>query len=184
MSFNLIVAMCRNNGIGLKGKIPWHISEDLKYFSELTKGDRNNAVIMGNKTWQSLPIVKDKPRGLPYRDNFVLSRVDSFDMAINHNHLLKTFKTMEEVEKYIEQTNMHENVWVIGGANIYKQFLEKRKIKYCYVTYIDADFDCDVFFPLLDSTEWKEIERRETYDSSYKCQVSYVVFERLDDDLL
>jgi dihydrofolate reductase len=171
--------MCRNNGIGLKGQLPWSIPSDLKYFREITKGDGNNVVIMGNKTWQSLPIVKGKPRGLPSRDNFVLSRTDQFDMAVNHTHLLKTFKSIAEIESYIENNTIYEDVWVIGGAQIYKQFLDQNKIKKCYITYIDADFDCDTFFPLLDSTEWKQVERSETYDTLYECDVNYVILERI-----
>ena len=96
MRFNLIVAMCRDNGIGYKGQLPWKIPADLQYFSNLTKGDGNNAVIMGHKTWQSLPIPKGKSRGLHDRDNFVLAKTDTFDICVNHNHLLKTFKSMKK----------------------------------------------------------------------------------------
>ena len=178
MSFNLILSMCRNNGIGLKGKLPWNIPQDLQYFAKLTKGDGLNAVIMGNKTWQSLPIIKDKYRGLPYRDNFVLSHNDQFDMLIDHDRLLKTFKTIEEIETYIRVNNIYEEVWVIGGADIYRQFLDKKLIDKCYITYIDEDFDCDTFFTPLNMSEWKEIERTESYEKKYDCQVSYLVYAR------
>ena len=177
MSFNLIVSLCRNNGIGLKGQMPWHIKQDLEYFAKLTKGDGNNAVIMGNKTWQSLPILKGKTRGLQKRDNFVLSHTDRFDMLIDHDRLLKTFKTIEEIENYVQQNNIYEDLWVIGGADVYKQFLDKRIINKCYVTSIDEDFECDTFFPLLDSTEWREVERTESYDKKYECSVNYLVYE-------
>jgi dihydrofolate reductase len=179
MSFNLIVAMCRNNGIGLNGQLPWHLPHDLQNFATLTKGDGNNAVIMGNKTWQSLPVFKNKVRGLPNRDNFVLSRVDRFDMAVNHNHILKTFKTVEEVVYHIGQNNIYEDVWVIGGADIYKQFLDKNLINKCYVTTIDADFKCDAFFPVLDMKEWKEMKQDEWYDTNYECNISYHVYKHL-----
>ena len=85
MSVKLIVAMCKNNGIGLDNKIPWRISEDICYFSKKTSGDygvmiqnekqnettKKNAVIMGRNTWESLP-KKYKP--LPNRFNIVLTR--------------------------------------------------------------------------------------------------------------
>jgi dihydrofolate reductase len=67
---------------------------------------------------------------------------------------------------------------VIGGAQIYKQFLEQGKIDKCYVTYIDEDFYCDAFFPELDKTEWREIERLDTYDKTYECSVNYIIYER------
>ena len=74
MSFNLILSMCRNNGIGLKGKLPWNIPQDLHYFAKLTKGDGNNAVIMGSNTYNSL----NKVDGLPGRDNLILSSNSEF----------------------------------------------------------------------------------------------------------
>lgn len=88
MQYNLIVSLCLNNGIGFKNQIPWNITNDLRYFSKLTKGDGLNAVIMGNKTWQSLPVVRNKPRGLAERDNFVLASNSSFDMLIGHDRLV------------------------------------------------------------------------------------------------
>ena len=183
MRFNLIVAMCRNNGIGYKGKLPWHLTADLQYFSGITKGDGNNAVIMGNKTWQHLPVPKGKTRGLVDRDNFVLATTDSFDLYVNHSHLLKTFRSITELENYINQNknDLYEDIWVIGGASVYKQFLDLQQIHKCYVTYIDADFECDAFFPadLTKKSEWKEIERRDTYDTTYDCAVSYVVYNHV-----
>ena len=179
MNFNLIVAMCRDRGIGLMGKLPWHIPQELQHFAKLTKGDGLNAVVMGHNTWQSLPIVKDKARGLPERDNFVLSHSNTFDMLINHNRLLKTFKSISELETYIEANPSYEEVWIIGGAEVYKQFLAAKKIDYCYVSYIDEAFDCDTFFPELDSREWQEIERTESYDTNYKCHISYIVYKRV-----
>ena len=67
---NLIVAYCRNRGIGFKNKLPWKLSSDMNRFKNLTIGDGNNAVIMGRNTWESLP-QKFKP--LPKRSNIVLS---------------------------------------------------------------------------------------------------------------
>ena len=122
MQFNLIVSTCRNNGIGLNNKIPWHITDDLRYFAKLTKGDGLNAVIMGHQTWQSLPNLPNKPRGLIERDNFVLSGQHSFDMLINHDRLVKTFKTVDEMEAYLSVNNTYREIWVIGGAQIYKHF--------------------------------------------------------------
>jgi dihydrofolate reductase len=179
MRFNLIVAMCRNNGIGYNGQLPWQLPQDLQYFSLVTKGEGLNAVIMGHTTWQSLPTFKEKPRGLPERDNFVLSHNSSFDMLINHQRLIKTFQSIAELESYIDQNNTYEEVWVIGGASIYKQFLDLKKIDRCYVTYIDKDFVCDSFFPLdfRQALGWKEIKRNETYDTKYACNVNYLVYD-------
>ena len=178
MRYNLIVAVCKNNGIGYKGQMPWHIKADLKYFSELTKGDGNNAVIMGNATWKGLPILKGKSKGLNDRDNFILSTTDTFELKLIQNRLLKTFKDIDEIEMFLTKNDIYEDIWVIGGASIYKQFLDMDKIEKCYITHIDKEFECDTFFPVLDNTQWREIDRTEDYDIIYKCHVNYVVYEK------
>ena len=68
MKINMIVACRSNNGIGFQNSIPWFIKSDLKYFSKLTKGNGNNAIVMGRKTWDSLPL---KP--LPKRENIIIT---------------------------------------------------------------------------------------------------------------
>ena len=66
---NIIVAACKNRGIGFKNKLPWKLSKEMKYFKELTIGEKNNAVVMGRNTWLSIP---EKNRPLPKRENIVL----------------------------------------------------------------------------------------------------------------
>ena len=167
--YNLIVAMCRNNGIGYQGKIPWHNKQDLKYFSEMTKGDGNNAVVMGRNTWNSLP------RSLTNRVNLVLSKT----MKCSEDGACpRTFKNFELLETLLDNNNLYEDVWIIGGAQIYKQFLNSGKIKKCYITYIDREFQCDTFFPALDETEWKETERDQSYYSEYDCAIDFIVYEK------
>ena len=176
--YNLIVAMCRNNGIGYKGKIPWHNKQDLKYFSEMTKGDGHNAVIMGRNTWFSLP------RTLTNRDNLVLSKTMKCN-EYGSNEVdggstsPRIFKDFELLETFLDTNNLYEDVWIIGGAQIYKQFLNSGKINKCYVTYIDHDFPCDTFFPVLDLTEWKEVERDHSFDFTHNCSVDFIVYERI-----
>lgn len=171
--------MCRNRGIGFMGKLPWHIPQELQHFSQITKGDGLNAIVMGHNTWQSLPVLKDRTRGLADRDNFVLSQSTTFDHLNNQHRLLKTFKSITELEAYLEDNNTYEEVWVIGGADIYKQFLTEKKIEYCHISYIDEEFECDTFFPELDLSEWKEIKRTESYDVNYKCTINYIVYKKL-----
>ena len=182
MHFNLIVAMCRNNGIGLKGKLPWNIKEDLHHFSKLTKGSGRNALLMGHTTWSSLNI-HGKEVGLIDRDNFVLSRSNCFDLVINHNHLIKTFKSYEDFNAYIELNSIYDEVWVMGGSQLYDHFMNKCQINKCqinkcHITYIDADFECDTFFPALDMSMWEEVERKRHYNTTYKCNVDYCVLQR------
>lgn len=188
VKYNLIVAMCEKNGIGCKGKLPWSIKEDMRYFSDMTKGDGNNAVIMGHTTWKSLPSVNGTHRGLSSRDNFILSTSltqESIDREIRLTkagcNMTKVFNSIQEVDDFFNntETNNYEDIWVIGGSQIYSQFLEANKINKCYVTQIDKRFECDAFFPTLGSAEWKEVERTFTYDVANACDVNYIVYERI-----
>ena len=91
-NYNIIVAMCDNNGIGYKNSLPWKNSEDLKRFAKLTKGNGNNAIVMGRKTWESLPY---KP--LKGRYNIVISKSSS-------NYLGdKMFSDIDKVYEYCEK---------------------------------------------------------------------------------
>tara|TARA_B110000483_G_C18194980_1_gene542625 strand:- start:1463 stop:1963 length:501 start_codon:yes stop_codon:yes gene_type:complete len=134
--FNIIVACDNNNGIGKNNKLPWHNKDDITYFSNITKGDKNNSIIMGRKTWES---IQKKP--LIDRDNLILSK------TLNMN---KCFKNIEELIIFINDKKYSVN-WIIGGETIYKQFLENKniKIKYIYLTKINKKFDCDAYFPKI-----------------------------------
>lgn len=183
MNINLIVAMCKNNGIGFQGKIPWTIESDMRHFSKMTKGDGLNVVIMGRNTWDSLPIVKEK-RGLVGRHNFILSTTLSFDSEDKYSHRLKTFKSIKEILNFLnDNDNLYEDIWVIGGEQIYKEFLDMNIINKCYVTYIDKNFNCDTFFPLLVSNEWNEINRNNGYNVLNACDVNYIVYERAHNEM-
>ena len=134
MQFKMIVAIDEKNGIGKKGTIPWYIPEDLKYFSRLTKGNGNNAVIMGRKTYESIG------KALPKRKNLVLTRDTSFNKDKND---IYCFSSIESIEENLK-TEKYNEVWVIGGASLYNSFITK--VNELYVTEIDGDFDCDTFF--------------------------------------
>jgi len=132
--FSLIVAIAKNRVIGKDNKLLWHISDDLKRFKKLTS---HKKMIMGRKTFQSLPGI------LPNRDHIILTHnrdfvVDSPNVSIFHDAdtLLKQYK------------DCSEEIFIIGGAEIYKQFLP-----YCknlYITKIQEDFKGDTFFPEID----------------------------------
>tara|TARA_Y100000817_G_scaffold303543_1_gene285607 strand:- start:1593 stop:2099 length:507 start_codon:yes stop_codon:yes gene_type:complete len=130
----MIVAVCAKRkifggGIGYKNRIPWKLPSDMKHFKKKTIGNGNNAVIMGRKTWESLPAA------LPKRDNLILSKTLSLPNA---------FKTIPELEKWIDRMK-YDEVWVIGGNTIYEQFIGKTDR--LYVTNIHKYYTCDTFFP-------------------------------------
>ncbi|MBS6599996.1 MAG: dihydrofolate reductase [Clostridium sp.] len=136
---SIIAAVAKNNIIGGDNKLLWHIPEDLKHFKDLTS---NHTIIMGRKTFQSLPNV------LPKRHHIVLTKdknyiIDSDSVTIVHN--LK-----EIVDKY---KTSKEEVFVIGGGEIYSAFLP-----YCknlYLTKINKNFEGDTYFPKIEPSQWK-----------------------------
>ena len=148
--FAIVVAMDQSRGIGKEGKLPWHLPEDLKHFKELTSGadrSKKNAVIMGRKTWESLP---EKFRPLPGRLNVVLTRNTGL---IFPKEVLKADSLDSALELLKRATNPGE-IFVIGGAEIFQQALHHPQCRRIYLTQILKQFDCDTFFPLL-SAEWK-----------------------------
>ena len=115
MAFKLIVAVCKNYGIGINNKLPWSIKEDLKHFSKTTKGNGNNAIVMGRNTWNSF-----NGHYLKNRDNLILStslKIDNSD-----NEILKSFSTIDNLIEFIKKKN-YDDVWIIGGETIYKTFI-------------------------------------------------------------
>lgn len=142
MNFKVIVAYCKNKGIGYYDKIPWHFSEDFKSFSQKTIGKGNNAIIMGKNTWLSLP---KKP--LPKRDNLVLSTSLKLDQK-SDNFISKSFADPILLHKYCIDRN-YDDIWIIGGSEIYSYYIKNFNISEIYITYINKDYDCNVFFPSI-----------------------------------
>ena len=150
MNYKIIAAMCQNRGIGKDGTLPWKIAEDMKFFSKLTKGNGNNAVIMGKKTWDSF-----NGRHLMDRDNFIISSTLSLEET-RRDDKIKSFGNIQDVHEFCEAQN-YDDVWVIGGETIYKQFIDNNLVKECIITYINNKYECDTFFPVLDNKVWKLI---------------------------
>lgn len=159
--------MCNQRGIGINGDLPWKIKEDLSFFSKLTKGNKKNAVVMGKNTWNSLK------KHLPDRDNLILSNSLTLDET-RDNNIVKTFQSIDDVSKYCEDKG-YDDVWVIGGADIYKQIIDKDLCDQCIITFVNNNYECDTFFPTLDS-KWviSSIMPMET-DDEFSVQVWNVV---------
>lgn len=145
MKITLIVAMDSNNGIGKNGALPWNVPEDLKHFSRYTRG---KTVVMGRKTWESLPV---KP--LPNRKNFILTSMGYKDGFYAYIENLETWSMLDlhEVLRVSIYIGIDELV-IIGGASIYEQFMPYATD--IIVTYINGNFNCDVFFPEIDVSKW------------------------------
>lgn len=140
----LIVAKSENNIIGDKGRIPWYIPKDLKRFKELTT---NNVVIMGRKTFESLP---EEYRPLPNRINIILSKDKSFKT--------NCCMVFNDLKKAIRKAGSDKEIFIIGGGEIYKESLKYAdKI---YMTEVDGEFEGDTYFPKL-NRHWEEVNREE-----------------------
>lgn len=142
-NINMIVAMDSNGGIGINGALPWNIPEDLRRFSKITRGAGNNMVIMGRKTWESIP---NQKRPLKDRINVVLSsNAEKYSNTVEHDKNIPYFASnRDHVETLIKVFNP-DNIYVIGGSTIYEQYASLAKC--VYVTLVQGDYSCDTFFP-------------------------------------
>jgi dihydrofolate reductase len=165
--YNIIVAFDVNLGIGINNRLPWHMPDDLKQFSKLTRGNGKNAVIMGKNTWNSLPI-----KMLAGRDNLILSSELVIEENTPFNNYIKTFNTLQKLTNFCEKNN-YEEVWIIGGSQIYNLFLDNKKVDKIYATIINKQYKCDTFFPKIINA--KVISK--TDKSLENIDISYLVYQ-------
>jgi len=143
MELKLIYARSRNGVIGREGQLPWHLPADLAHFKQTTLGQ---AVVMGRKTWDSLP---ERFRPLPGRTNIVITRQKDWQAAgalVAHS-----------LDQAMALSPESEPLWVIGGAEVYAQALSLAST--LVVTEIDMDVQGDAHAPHL-GAEWIEMSRQ------------------------
>ncbi len=158
-NIHLIFARASNGVIGRDGRLPWHLPEDLAHFKRTTLGC---PVIMGRKTWESLP---PNFRPLPGRLNFVVTRQPHW-----HAEGARRAASLAEA---LAACAGSADAWVIGGAEIYAQALPLARS--AVVTEIDADFDGDAFAPEF-GPAWVET-RREPHTSATGLSFSFVTYQ-------
>ena len=158
---SIVVAIAENNAIGKNNQLLWHLSADLKHFKEITSG---HTIIMGRKTYDSI----GKP--LPNRRNIVISR--------NPNLNLQGVEIVGSLNEAIALCTNEKEVFIIGGAEIYKQSLPI--INKIYLTTVHQTFEADAFFPALNTTEWKETDREQHQaDEKNKLDYTFSTLERI-----
>ncbi len=162
MIISIISAVAENRIIGNKNSLPWHLPADFKYFKETTLG---KTIVMGLNTFKSIG-----ERPLPGRKNIILNNDLSYVppegcfVAHSINELLQVVKNEQEV-------------FICGGASVYKQFLPLANR--LYLTYIYHNFEGDTYFPEFDINDWKEIKRTDCKaDEKNKYDYSFVILER------
>ncbi len=151
---SIIVAIAQNGTIGDKNSLLWHIKEDMRFFRTTTSG---HPVIMGRKTFESLG---SKP--LPKRTNIVITRADrEFEGAL----------TAHSLEEAIRMAGADEEIFIMGGAQIYREALSVADRM--YITHVERDYEGDTSFPEIDFAQWELVdvvrhERGEEYESPFE----------------
>jgi dihydrofolate reductase len=157
---SLIVAMDRNRGIGIGNQLPWKLPEDLAHFKRTTTG---HAIIMGRKTFESIG------RPLPGRRSIVVTRNPAWQA--------EGVLTAPTPEQACALAQHEEHAFIIGGAELFAQTiaLADRMI----VTEIDAQFECDTFFPEVDHADWQETGRAALHSAASGLDFAIVTYDRV-----
>ncbi len=159
MTLTIVVAISENHVIGKDNKLLWYLPRDLKHFKEITTG---HSVIMGRKTYESV----GKP--LPNRRNIIITR-QAIDIA--------GCEVVNSIEAAIELCKAEKEVFIVGGAEIYKQAMHLTDR--IYLTIVHQDFDGDSFFPEIDKQLWKEVHHEDHEpDERNLLPYSFITLER------
>ncbi len=160
MKLSIIVAMDRNGVIGNEADLPWHISDDLKKFKQVTMG---KPIVMGRKTHESIG------RPLPGRENIILTRDDNYTSA--------GCTVLNSVDAILKHCHDVDEVMITGGAEIYRLFLDKTDR--IYLTEVDAEVDGDTCFPELDRSVWQQSAREDfKADEKNEYDFSFLILDR------
>ncbi|KAL7752036.1 dihydrofolate reductase [Sorochytrium milnesiophthora] len=174
----MLAAACKSGGIGKSGDLPWRLKREMKYFQHVSTNvdltaqrpeDRifeptdavMNAVVMGRKTWESMP---PKWRPLAGRLNVVLTRDADYTnqimpmRSVNDGAIANplVFTTLEAALQELNDMACVRSIFIIGGGDIYRRGLDVPACMQVFLTQIEQDFDCDSFFPDLGPTDFAQ----------------------------
>lgn len=167
MVVSLIVAVAENGVIGKDNDLIWSLPKDMKHFRESTSG---KLIITGRKNFESIP---EKFRPLPNRINYVLSRKSDYKAEGCF-----VFGNLEQALESARKTGLEE-VFIIGGGQIYKEALEKNLVDRLYYTRVQESFDGDTFFPELDWKNWSLTSFQEhPIDEKHAYPFQICIFQR------
>ena len=158
---SIIVAVAKNGVIGDKNSLLWHLREDMIHFRTTTSG---HPVVMGRKTYDSIG------RPLPKRTNVVITR--------DTNLAIEGCTVVHSLEEAVAMFDKSEEVFIIGGAQIYAQALAVADR--IYLTVIDKEYEGDTSFPEIDYSAWKEISREEyVRGEEFEHPFAFITLEKL-----
>lgn len=164
----LIAAVSDNRCIGNNNSLPWHLSEDLKYFKARTLG---KPIVMGRKTFDSLG------RPLPKRLNIVVSRQKSLAAGEQAN-VVVVDSLNAAVQAALDRARADgvDEILIIGGAQIYAEALGK--VDRLYLTEVHATVHGDAFFPEIEKSDWREVSREPQMDGETGMTFDFVIYDR------
>ncbi|HJL14039.1 MAG TPA: dihydrofolate reductase [Sandaracinaceae bacterium LLY-WYZ-13_1] len=161
MEVTLIAALAENGAIGVDGGLPWHLPDDFRQFKRRTRG---KPVIMGRKTWESLP-----KRPLPGRHNVVVTRRTDYPA--------EGATVVGSLEAALEAARDAPEVMILGGVRLYAAALPRADRM--VLTHVEATVDGDTFFPEVDWGAWRAVEEtRHPRDERHDHAFRVVVYER------
>lgn len=160
--YSFVVAVGKNNEMGLNNHLPWHLPDDAKFFKELTQ---NHTIIMGRKTFESLPKI------LPYRQHIVLTRDKNYKIEDNRVTIVNT------LDELLSITSEPQEYFVIGGSQIFDLMLPYTQR--IYLTKVDKNFEADVYFNAMNEENWFIVKQWEgKMDESNKYPHTFYIYER------
>ena len=159
----VIAAIATNNALGKDNDLIWHLPADLKRFKKITTG---HYILMGRNTYESI----GKP--LPNRTTIIITR--------NKNYFKEGCLIANSLEQAIEMSKEEANVFIIGGAQIYKETIAKDLAQQLDITMVHKDFEADVYFPEIDFKIWKEVARENfKADEKNKLDYSFISYRKI-----
>lgn len=159
----IIAAIAENNALGKNNDLIWYLPADLQRFKKVTSG---YPIIMGRNTFESI----GKP--LPNRTTVIVTR--------NKEYTQKKCLIANSLEKAIRLVEKSEKIFIIGGAQIYKEAMEKQLADQLDITLVHDTFEADVYFPEIDTNIWQEVSRENhNPDEKNKHNYSFVTYKKL-----
>ncbi len=158
---SIIVAIDDKRGIGAKNRMLWHIKKDFAHFKTMTQG---HPIVMGRKTFESIG------RVLPGRTNIVITR--------DQNYKVPGAVVVDSLEKAIETAQVKpgaEEIFVIGGGEIFRQSLEQNLVDKLYLTKVKGDFNAEIFFPEYEHIFTKTVSEKKDSEGDYQLEFAELV---------
>ncbi|ETL93566.1 thymidylate synthase [Phytophthora nicotianae P10297] len=181
----VVAALETTGGIGLRQQIPWHLPSDMKHFRALTTASSDSpaqhAVIMGRKTWESLPA---KVRPMPKRYNVVLTRDSSYRQTQGVPETVGVATSFREALELVQQQGDRvDQVFVIGGGAVYTEAMSYPGCAKVHFTRVKGQFECDAFFPLEQLKQNFKVTEESDIKEENGVQFQFIEWERKPDEV-